>query len=482
VLIEHSPTFTVHDFIYASHLLEASGSDFQFTTLWRFASQSTTQNQQFSDGLVHEFISRLQWVVGAELPELLRLWNRWSIAVHFGLALVGVSAVRDADAVVEHRIRKLKAEAIQEDIATIRRAAINDNPLVIAAAKVRGIMDGINLAIQLIRDKSEFLINDVKQIHDPSTLLCLPGGGERNVTGIGKILGPVNAVPEIEAVLQYQASSLAQDQPEGSGQVGSSREEDTARVCATGEQSVEVSSDIGEQNVGEQAKVPKRVSKADGTPVQAGEQMGEQSPENSESHYGHQLADDLVGKGKGEHIRSEHSALEGEQSGEPKSRVRDDRSVQSVHNLEGKGEQKGEQPAQVILLSAAHRRGRSTSDEQPPDEQSAQWLKNLLPEATNGTGWWEVRVKPKGFALVFRWRDPDLQVLTVQNVTRDQIEQLEQIESEHDAKGRIREQIVVSLRKLSLEPAKREKARVAAEKLGIDIPVHAVSTSISREI
>jgi hypothetical protein len=75
----------------------------------------------------------------------------------------------EVTAVVEHRIRKLKAEAIQEDIATIRRAAINDNPLVIAAAKVRGILDGITLAIQLIRDKFDFSISDVMQIHDPST-------------------------------------------------------------------------------------------------------------------------------------------------------------------------------------------------------------------------------------------------------------------------------------------------------------------------
>jgi len=36
----HTPTFTVHDFIYPSHRLEASNSDFQFTTLSRFR-QST---------------------------------------------------------------------------------------------------------------------------------------------------------------------------------------------------------------------------------------------------------------------------------------------------------------------------------------------------------------------------------------------------------------------------------------------------------
>jgi hypothetical protein len=43
------------------------------------------------------------WVAGSALPEPLRLWNQWSIAVHFSLALIGVSAVRDADAVVISR-------------------------------------------------------------------------------------------------------------------------------------------------------------------------------------------------------------------------------------------------------------------------------------------------------------------------------------------------------------------------------------------
>jgi len=42
-------------------------------------------------------------VAGIALPEFLQFWNRWSIAVHFALALVGVSAVRDYDAVVISR-------------------------------------------------------------------------------------------------------------------------------------------------------------------------------------------------------------------------------------------------------------------------------------------------------------------------------------------------------------------------------------------
>jgi hypothetical protein len=189
-------------------------------------------------------------------------------------------------------------------------------------------------------------------------------------------------------------------------------------------------------------------------------------------------------EGEDDRIRGELCASEGEQRAGLKNGANDDGRVQSAYNVVGKSEQKGEQPAQVILLSAAHRKGSSTSDEQTSDEQLAQWLKSLLPEASNGNGWWEVRAKPMGFALMFRWRDPDLQVLTVQNVTRDQIEQLKQIDSEDDDKTRIRirEQIVLSLRKLSFDPAKRDKAWIAAEKLGIDLLVHAVSASICSEI
>jgi hypothetical protein len=100
--------------------------------------------------------------------------------------------------------------------------------------------------------------------------LYLPGGGDTNVTGIRKISAPVKVVPELEAPPQSQASSPARLQFEGSEQVGTDGEENAVRLPATGEQSVEVSSDTGEQNMGEQAKESmnsKRVSTAEGTPL-----------------------------------------------------------------------------------------------------------------------------------------------------------------------------------------------------------------------
>src|SRR5262245_55688240 len=62
------------------------------------------------------------WVVDIPLPGYLQTWNRYSIALHFALSLLGVSAVIDHDAVAESRIRELKAEAAREDIVAIRRA------------------------------------------------------------------------------------------------------------------------------------------------------------------------------------------------------------------------------------------------------------------------------------------------------------------------------------------------------------------------
>ncbi len=81
---------------------------------------------------------------------------------------------------VEDRIRKLKAEAVQEDILTTRRAAINDNPLVLAAARLRGFLDGVSLAVNLLRDKPDLSACDVKQITGGPQRLFLHSGDDGN--------------------------------------------------------------------------------------------------------------------------------------------------------------------------------------------------------------------------------------------------------------------------------------------------------------
>jgi hypothetical protein len=146
-------------------------------------------------------------------------------------------------------------------------------------------------------------------------------------------------------------------------------------------------------NVGEQAKESmdsKRVNTADDIPLQAGEQSGEHSPENSESsesNDSHQLKSATVVEGEGEHWWGEHFAPEGEQKGESKSRVRDDRRVQSAHTPEGKGEQKSEQAAQVILfVGCSPKRGYWHLVSKLRMNNPRNGWKTLLPEASNGSG------------------------------------------------------------------------------------------------
>ncbi len=98
--------------------------------------------------------------------------------------------------------------------------------------------------------------------------------------------------------------------------------------------------------------------------------------------------------------------------------------------------------------------------------RASQWLKSILPEATNG--WWDVRDKGAGATIKFRWRDPNLQVITLLSVTNEQLEILKQSRYE-DAKIMIREKISLRLQSISLDPARCDKALIAARKLGIDL-------------
>jgi len=93
------------------------------------------------------------WIAGETMPPLLEKWNRWSIVIHFTLALLGVTAVRDSDAVATHRRLELKAETTRQDLVTLRKATMLGNPLVLFAAKLRGFLDGVRLARELLGDK-----------------------------------------------------------------------------------------------------------------------------------------------------------------------------------------------------------------------------------------------------------------------------------------------------------------------------------------
>jgi hypothetical protein len=118
------------------------------------------------------------WLTGIAMPEFLKLWNDWALAVHFGLALVGVSAVRDKDALATSRIREMQANAAEHDILTIRRAAAGNHPLLLLAARIRGWLDGMELAYNLLRDKPRFSGNYTNEITGSSRNLYLPEGVE----------------------------------------------------------------------------------------------------------------------------------------------------------------------------------------------------------------------------------------------------------------------------------------------------------------
>jgi hypothetical protein len=118
------------------------------------------------------------WVTGLAMPDILSLYNRYSIALHFALGLIGVAAVRDYDSTAEARIREMKANAAEYDLLTIRRAAANNHPFLLMAAKLRGWLDGLSLAFQMLRDKqndSRLPANHLCELSDDGQCFLLPG-------------------------------------------------------------------------------------------------------------------------------------------------------------------------------------------------------------------------------------------------------------------------------------------------------------------
>ncbi len=128
------------------------------------------------------------WISGETTPPLLERWNRYSIVIHFLLALLGVTAVRDTDAVVTHRRLELKAETARQDLVTLRKATMLGNPLVLFAAKLRGFLDGVILARELLGDRSgrpssERPSQADEIAHIPGwSVLYLPGESRADVT------------------------------------------------------------------------------------------------------------------------------------------------------------------------------------------------------------------------------------------------------------------------------------------------------------
>jgi hypothetical protein len=104
------------------------------------------------------------WIVGFEPPAWLVLYNHYSIGIHFAAALIGVAAVRDADAVIENRMLELKAETARQDLITARKTSAIGNPIVLLFMKFRGFLDACSLAIRLLFRGGSFAKDYVEQI------------------------------------------------------------------------------------------------------------------------------------------------------------------------------------------------------------------------------------------------------------------------------------------------------------------------------
>lgn len=104
------------------------------------------------------------WIFDLAAPAWLLFYNHYSLAIHFAAALIGVSAVRDSDAVVENRMLELKAETARQDLITAQKSAAIGSPLVLMFAKFRGFVDSVFLALRLLFRRTGFSKQYLKQI------------------------------------------------------------------------------------------------------------------------------------------------------------------------------------------------------------------------------------------------------------------------------------------------------------------------------
>ncbi len=267
------------------------------------------------------------------------------------------------------------------------------NPLVLFAAKLRGLLDGVRLARELLSGKAD-----------------LPAGYASQIGEIKR--GQIEQI-DVWRSLYLPCASQEDGQP----------------------------GDVTD---------PNKVSEPIVHPTPRGEQTGEQRGEQR----GEQMGEQNMGGGESGDRQAPINNPDGEDcvTDERSARENEDLGEQDKRDYEAEGEQ---------------------------SVRSSQWLKSILPEALNG--WWDIRDKGNGMAIKFRWRDPDMQVITPLRVTSEQFEVLKQSGYEA-AKSRIGEQISLGLYNLSLDPARRDKALLVAQKLGIDLEIHqAQETANSNE-
>lgn len=141
------------------------------------------------------------WIVDFPPPEWLLFYNHYSIGIHFCAALIGVSMVRDADAVVQNRILELRAETGRQDIITSRKSAAIGSPIALIAAKTRGLFDAIALSFRLLFSGGGFSKKYVEQIDQIAReqyahIDDLPAVRQTQTQAVGRRPGFVNQSPQ----------------------------------------------------------------------------------------------------------------------------------------------------------------------------------------------------------------------------------------------------------------------------------------------
>jgi hypothetical protein len=155
----------------------------------------------------------------------------------------------------------------------------------------------------------------------------------------------------------------------------------------------------------------------------------------------------------------------GEQWGEQQASVSDNGELAGTLIAVVSSPNKGEQTERRWSKHAGgeQRRRYTPPNKRPPGDRSSQWLKKILPAALNG--WWDVRIKGERFTVKFRWRDPDLQVITLLRLHKYELEVLKQSCPE-DARQSIREQVLMNLRSLLLDQTKRRQSFDCSREIG----------------
>jgi hypothetical protein len=95
-------------------------------------------------------------IAAVEPPAWLLFWNRWSFAVHFGVGLILVPMIRDADPVVANQMLKLRAETAQADMVIARLAGALASPFAMFGTRLRGWVDGCKLGWRLAFNRHGF--------------------------------------------------------------------------------------------------------------------------------------------------------------------------------------------------------------------------------------------------------------------------------------------------------------------------------------